>query len=126
MLSDARVHATIPATDLERAQRFYAEKLGLTPSQETPGGLWYEGSAGTRFLLYPTQATASGTHTQLGFVVADIDAEVAELKARGAEFEEYDYPDLTTVGSIAQIGPTRAAWLKDSEGNLIGIVQLAE
>jgi catechol 2,3-dioxygenase-like lactoylglutathione lyase family enzyme len=123
MLSDARVHAALPATDLERARRFYADKLGLTPADENAGGLFYDGAGGTRFLVFPTQGKASGEHTQVGFLVDDIDAEVADLRARGVVFEEYDLPGFKTVDGIAEAGPTRGAWLKDSEGNLLGIVQ---
>ena len=123
MLTNYPVHAALPASDLERAKRFYAEKLGLTPQSETPGGVFYKCGAGTRFLVFPSGGTASGTHTQLGWEVGDIEAEVAELKARGVEFEEYDTPYLKTVNSIASPGPVKSAWFKDSEGNLLGLVQ---
>jgi len=123
MLSDARVHAALPATDLDRARRFYADKLGLTPAEESPGGLFYDGAGGTRFLVFPTQGKASGEHTQIGFLVDDVEAEVAELRSRGVVFEEYDVPGLKTVDGIADVGPTRGAWLRDSEGNLLGVVQ---
>jgi len=58
----------------------------------------------------------------MGFAVSDIEAEVAELKARGVEFESYEGLDME--GGIATTGPVRVAWFKDSEGNLLGIVQL--
>lgn len=124
MLGDARFHATLPAQDLERARAFYAAKLGLEPSDEAEGGLWYDGAGGTRFLLFPTSGAPSGTHTQLGFNVDDIEATVAELRSRGVEFKEYDYPTLKTVDGIATTGAGRAAWFEDSEGNLLGVVQL--
>jgi catechol 2,3-dioxygenase-like lactoylglutathione lyase family enzyme len=124
MLSDARVNATIPAADLERARAFYEQSLGLTVAEETEGGLSFDMGGGTRFLLFPTQGSPSGTHTQMGFQVDDIESEVAALKARGVEFLEYDLPGLKTVNSIADNGPARAAWFHDSEGNLLGVVQL--
>ena len=123
MLGDAPVHTTLPAQDLERAKRFYSEKLGLTPARELPGGLFYDCGDGTRFLVYPAGGSASGEHTQLGFRVKDIRAEVGELRSRGVEFLEYDNTDES---GIATTGPVMAAWLKDSEGNLLGIVQLPE
>src|SRR5437868_12509544 len=123
MLSDYPTHATLPATDLERAKRFYAEKLGLTPQSEEPGGNMYNGGGNTRFLIYPSGGTASGSHTQMGWAVPDIESEVADLKARGVVFEEYNYPTLQTVNSVATTGSIKAAWFKDSEGNLLGLVQ---
>jgi catechol 2,3-dioxygenase-like lactoylglutathione lyase family enzyme len=124
MLAERPIHTALPAADLERARRFYAEKLGLTPESEVPGGLFYRCGENTQFLLFPSQSAASGTHTQAGWIVDDIEAEVADLKARGVVFEEYDTPDLKTVNSVATTGQTKAAWLKDSEGNLLVLLQL--
>jgi len=59
---------------------------------------------------------------QIGFIVADADAEVHDLKQRGAQFEEYDFPGFDKATRIAQIGDDRGAWFKDSEGNLLGIL----
>ena len=116
------VHTTLPVADLDRAKKFYREKLGLSPSTEEPGGVFYEVGP-TRFLVFPAGGRASGEHTQMGFTVDDIDSAVAELKSRGVVFEEYDFPGLKTVDSVATTGPIRAAWFKDSEGNLLGLVQ---
>ena len=124
MLSDASYHASLPCSDLNRAKTFYAEKLGLTPVDEQEPGAFYEGRDGTRFLLFPSNGTASGSHTQMGFAVADVDAEVRDLLERGVQFEQYDFPGFEKATSIAQIGDTRGAWFKDSEGNLLGIIQL--
>jgi catechol 2,3-dioxygenase-like lactoylglutathione lyase family enzyme len=123
MLSDASFVTTLPVTDLERARRFYREMLGLHPLQERPQGLLYEGAGGGRFLLYQTSARPVSEHTQMSFVVADLEAEVGDLKSEGVTFEEYDRPDLTMVGSIAYTRSAESAWFRDSEGNLIGITQ---
>jgi catechol 2,3-dioxygenase-like lactoylglutathione lyase family enzyme len=131
MLSEARVATRLPAADLERARRFYAEKLGLEPSEERPGGLLYRCASG-EFALFASAGTASGGHTQMSWEVDDLDAVVAALRARGVAFEEYDTPGLHTVGGIAEVSgnyPSKggqgevAAWFRDSEGNLLGIGQ---
>ena len=122
MLADCPIHAALPATDLERARRFYAEKLGLTPEKEYPDGLFYR-CAGTRFLLYPSNGTSSGTHTQMTWHTDDIEAEVSALKARGIVFDEIDTPELKTVNSIATIDRSKGAWFKDSEGNVLALGQ---
>jgi catechol 2,3-dioxygenase-like lactoylglutathione lyase family enzyme len=124
MLKKARIQTTLPVQDLSRARTFYATKLGLEPVEERPGGLIYECS-GNRFLLFPSQGKPSGTHTQIGFAVDNIEAEVSDLKRRGLTFEEYDFPGLKTVNSIATTGSNKAAWFKDSEGNLLGVVQMS-
>jgi catechol 2,3-dioxygenase-like lactoylglutathione lyase family enzyme len=123
MLGLATVHATLPAADLERAKRWYQENLGLTPVEESPGGVFFEAGGGTRFALYPTPNPSRGGHTQMGFRVSDIDVEVAELRSRGVVFEEYDVPGLKTVHGIAENPAGRAAWFKDSEGNTVGLIQ---
>jgi catechol 2,3-dioxygenase-like lactoylglutathione lyase family enzyme len=130
-LRNSRVAARLPAQDLERARAFYAEKLGLEPVDERPGGLLYS-VAGGEFALFLSTGQASGDHTQMGFEVADIEATVAELKARGVVFEDYDAPGLHTRDGIADIegnypskhaSAERGAWFRDSEGNLLGVGQ---
>ncbi len=123
MLSKREFHTTLPVQDLNRAKKFYAEKLGLQPDSETAGGLVYRGKD-SWFLLFPSMGASNGQFTQGGWETDDIEAEVAALKARGVVFEEYNYPNFKTVNSIATTGTNRAAWFKDSEGNLLGIVQM--
>lgn len=124
MLKDLHTHTTLPAADLERARKFYQDKLGLAPFSEAPGGLFYVMASGTRFVLYPAPNPTRGGHTQIGFATSDIRKEVADLRARGVVFEEYDLPGFKTEDSVATTGDTKAAWFKDSEGNTIGLVQL--
>ncbi|TDD26318.1 VOC family protein [Actinomadura sp. KC06] len=131
MLNAGRVATRLPVQDMDRARAFYSEKLGLEPSEERPGGLLYR-CAGGEFALFLSSGASSGTHTQMGFEVDDIDAVVAELRKRGVVFEEYDAPGFTTVDGITEVegnypskGGTgeRGVWFHDSEGNLIGIGQ---
>jgi catechol 2,3-dioxygenase-like lactoylglutathione lyase family enzyme len=122
MLKDCRTQTTLPVADLARARAFYAEKLGLKPTWEVPTGIIYESGEGTRFVLSPMAAKPAG-HTQMSFVAQDLAAEVKQLKSRGVVFDEYDTPNLKTVDSIADRGPLKAAWFKDSEGNTIGVIQ---
>ncbi len=102
MLEDSDVATRLPAQDLRRARRFYSEKLGLEPVEERPGGLRYR-CGNSFFALFESAGAASGSHTQMGWEVADIEATVASLRARGVVFEEYDLPGLKTVNGIADI-----------------------
>jgi tRNA-Thr(GGU) m(6)t(6)A37 methyltransferase TsaA len=123
------VATRLPAQDLERARRFYSEKLGVEPVEERPGGLLYKVGTG-EFALYASAGAPSGEYTQMGWEVDDLESTVAELRERGLELEEYDIPGLTTVDGIADVTGNypskggigeRAAWFRDSEGNLVGI-----
>jgi catechol 2,3-dioxygenase-like lactoylglutathione lyase family enzyme len=110
--------AAMPAQDFERAKGFYADKLGLTPVEDTDQGARYRVGE-TEFLLFPSTGKASGDHTQLGLEVDDLDSAVKTLRDEGVEFEEYDMPGFKTVEGIAEGEGQKAAWFKDSEGNLI-------
>jgi catechol-2,3-dioxygenase len=123
MWDSAYAEATLPAKDLDRARTFYADRLGLNPTSEDRVGVHFV-VGGTRFRLFRSGGTASGAHTQLAFVVSDLRELVDELKSRGLEFETYDYPNPKTVDGVADLGYARAAWFKDSEGNLLGVAQL--
>jgi catechol 2,3-dioxygenase-like lactoylglutathione lyase family enzyme len=131
MLAHSDVATRLPVQDLERARAFYSDKLGLEPAEERPGGLRYRCGSGA-FALFASAGAAAGTHTQMSWEVTDLEATVAALRARGVVFEEYDLPGLKTVGGIADVEgnyPSRggigekAAWFRDSEGNLLGIGQ---
>lgn len=130
MLEHAEAATRLPAQDLERARAFYAEKLGLEPVEERPGGLRYRCGNGY-FAVFASAGAAAGTHTQMGWEVDDLEATVAALRARGVVFEEYDLPGIRTVNGIADIDGNypskgtgeRGAWFRDSEGNLLGIGQ---
>jgi catechol 2,3-dioxygenase-like lactoylglutathione lyase family enzyme len=131
MLKHSDVATRLPVQDLERARSFYAEKLGLEPIEERPGGLLYRCGSGF-FALFISSGASSGDHTQMAWEVTDLRAMVEALRARGVKFEEYDLPGLKTVDSIAEVAgnyPSKggvgelAAWFRDSEGNLLGIGQ---
>ena len=124
MLSSARCQTALPAADLDRARRFYEETLGFIPADIQPSGVRYEAAEGARFLVFPSSGRPSGSHTQIGFQVDDIAAEVADLRSRGVVFETYDMPAFDPKTMIATFPTARSAWFKDTEGNLVGLVQL--
>ena len=125
MLNTSRVEANIPAADLGRARAFYADKLGLTPTCEVEGiNLVYRTEGGTAFNLYETTFAGQAGHTIAQWHVDDIESEVRDLKAKGVVFEVYDMPGVRWDGEIASLeGLGRAAWFKDSEGNIMCVDQ---
>lgn len=129
LLARARVATRLPAQDLERARRFYSERLGLEPVDERPGGLLYR-CGGAEFVLFRSTGASPGTFTQMAFEVDDITTVVSELKQHGVVFEDVDAPGFTTEDGIAEIDGNypskgargeRGAWFRDSEGNLLGV-----
>ncbi|MFI1361812.1 VOC family protein [Streptomyces griseochromogenes] len=131
LLGRGRVATRLPAQDLGRARRFYAEVLGLRPVDERPGGLLYR-CGGTDFVVFASTGSSPGTFTQMAWEVEDIEAVVAELRRRGVVFEEVNVPGFRTRDGIAEVDGNypskgargeRGAWFRDSEGNLLGIGQ---
>ncbi|MYZ11490.1 VOC family protein [Streptomyces sp. SID2999] len=130
-LGRGSVATRLPAQDLGRARRFYSEKLGLEPVDERPGGLLYR-CGDSFFVVFQSTGVSPGTFTQMGWEVDDLDATLAELRGRGVVFEDVETPGFRTEGGIAEVQGNypskgargeRAAWFRDSEGNLIGIEQ---
>jgi predicted enzyme related to lactoylglutathione lyase len=122
MLQNAPMYAYIPAKDVARARRFYEEKLGFKPKQETAGGVVYEFGQGTACFLYPTPNAGTSQASQAFWQVEDIEQEVAELLSRGVKLEKYDMPGVDEKG-ISTAGGARAAWFKDTEGNIMAVIQ---
>jgi predicted enzyme related to lactoylglutathione lyase len=120
MLKNAPIRAYIPVSDVARARKFYEEIVGLKPGEDYAGGVIYE-CGGTEVFLYPTPNAGTSKASQAFWQVKDVEAEVAELKARGVTFEEYDMPGVTMKNSIATGGGAKTAWFKDTEGNILAV-----
>jgi predicted enzyme related to lactoylglutathione lyase len=123
MLQQAPMYAYIPARDVARARRFYEDKVGLRPGPESAGGVVYEFGRGTACFLYPTPNAGTSQASQAFWQVTDIEREVADLKSRGVTFEDYDAPGMKTEDGIATAGGAKAAWFRDSEGNIMALIQ---
>jgi catechol 2,3-dioxygenase-like lactoylglutathione lyase family enzyme len=129
-LGAAHAVAKIPAQDLDRARRFYRERLGLEPVEERIGGLRY--LCGTsEFHVFASSGEASGLSTQMGFEVEDLDQAVAALRARGLQFASFDMPGFEMSDEIVAAPDNypskgtgeRGAFFFDSEGNLLALAQ---
>jgi catechol 2,3-dioxygenase-like lactoylglutathione lyase family enzyme len=110
--------------DLNRARRWYAEKLGLMPVSEVADALVYQNRHGG-FLRFSFSEAGLVDHQVAAWRVSDIDATVSALRGRGVGFEEYSEPGLQTVDGIATTPAGRTAWFRDSEGNTLTISQPA-
>lgn len=126
MLANAPIGPMLPVVNLERARAFYENKLGLPLVEELSSdqALTFECGEGTRLGVYQRPPAASTDHTAAVWMVYDIEEAVRELNAAGVVFEQYDLPGLrTNRQGIADLGPELAAWFKDPDGNILGIVE---
>ena len=123
MLQRSPMYAYIPAKDVNRARKFYEDKVGLKPKAEIAGGVAYEFGEGTACFLYPTPNAGTSQASQAFWKVDDVEREVAELRKRGVKFEEYDQPDMKTENGIMSSDGGKAAWFKDTEGNIMALIE---
>lgn len=125
MLSDAVVHPMLPATDIERAKQFYGQVLGLELIETNETVAMYRCGSGTAVMVYPSAHAGTNQATAAEFEVSDVAATKSELEGRGVVFEEYDFEGtITSNGILSLPSGAKAAWFKDTEGNILGLAQL--
>jgi len=122
MVSATMVVATMPVSDLGKARVFYGETLGLTFLWENPASIRFRCGDNSELSVFRRPSTVT-EHTLAHFEVTDLESEVADLEAKGVAFLDYSEGALRTTGHIAQIGPARAAWFRDPDGNTLGLRQ---
>jgi len=124
MLQESPLYAYLPARNLDRARLFYEKKLGFVAKSLNSGGVTYEFAGGTGAFLYRTDNAGTSKASQAFWSVDDVDREIAELKTRGVVFERYDdMPGERSAEGAIIAGGAKAAWFKDSEGNILAIIQ---
>ncbi|MFL6664916.1 MAG: VOC family protein [Rhizobacter sp.] len=121
MLANAPVTTMLPVLDMARARDFYEAKLGLVPGGLKPDGKFTYSIGGSTLALFPKPGGTKADHTAISFQVADIASSIARMKAAGVVFEDYDFPGLRTVDHVCVLGSEKAAWFKDTEGNILCI-----
>ena len=124
MLENAPLTTILPVIDMQRARGFYEKKLGLKPVGLKPDGKFvYATGSGGVLALFPKDGGTKADHTAVSFQVRDIAAAIKALKAAGVTFEDYDFPGLKTVNHVCVLGAEKAAWFKDTEGNILAVSQ---
>ena len=123
MLQKAPMYSYIPAKDIGRARKFYEQTLGFKPSREIAGGVVYDFGDHTSGFMYPTPNAGTSQASQAFWQVDDLEREMAELRSKGVTFEEYDMPNMKTRNGIFSGGGSKAAWFKDTEGNIMALIQ---
>ena len=122
MIGARMIVPTIPVSDLDRARAFYGETLGLEHLWENPASIRFRAGPSSEVSTFKRPGLTT-EHTLAHFEVDDIEAAVRELEAKGVPFVDYTDGPLVTTNHIAQLGPARAAWFRDPDGNHLGLRQ---
>jgi catechol 2,3-dioxygenase-like lactoylglutathione lyase family enzyme len=123
MLQDAPIYVYLPASNVARARQFYENTLGFVAKGEQAGGVTYEFGKQTACFLYPTPNAGTSKASQAFWLVDDVDRTMDELRARGVRFEDYDMPGERSPSGAITAGGAKAAWFKDTEGNILALIQ---
>ena len=123
MLGKADATPMIAVSDLDRARKFYQDKLGLEAKEEMGGEVLEMKSGDTRITVYRSEFAGTNKATALTFDVDDIDSEVRELKDKGVFFEHYDMPGLERQGDLYVAEGMKTAWFKDPDGNILSLFE---
>jgi catechol 2,3-dioxygenase-like lactoylglutathione lyase family enzyme len=122
MFENSIAVATLPASDLERARRFWHDVFGLDPVRSDMGGDNYV-IGGIGVLVYESQFAGTNKATAFSIMTDDLDRDMTALRVKGVTFHDYDLPDIKTENGVMDIDGERGAWFDDSEGNIIALAQ---
>ena len=123
-LSDAKVGPAVAVSDMDRAKEFYEGKLGLSDGRDVEdGGRSYPCGEGSELHIFPSANAGGSGSTVAGWDVDDLEAVVEDLSGKGVTFEQYEEPLKTDERGIADLPEARAAWFKDPDGNVFGLIE---
>jgi catechol 2,3-dioxygenase-like lactoylglutathione lyase family enzyme len=121
MFGNTKAFSGFAVDDIQAAQKFYGETLGLNTSEQY-GLLTLHLAGGRDTLVYPKADHVPATYTILNFQVDDIDAAVDELVGRGVQLERYEGMGQDEKG-INRAGGPYIAWFKDPAGHILAVLQ---
>jgi catechol 2,3-dioxygenase-like lactoylglutathione lyase family enzyme len=122
MFKASKAFASFSVNDLDKAQHFYAEKLGVDVTA-TPEGLDLKVGE-ERVFIYPKPNHTAASFTVFNFIVDNIDEAVDELTNLGVRFERYEGEIKTDDKGIHRNGGPSIAWFKDPAGNILSVLEL--
>jgi catechol 2,3-dioxygenase-like lactoylglutathione lyase family enzyme len=124
MLGEHPITPVLLAKDLAAAREFYHDRLGLEILTESDDAIVFKCGGGTHLDVTKSTVGTADEQTQASWQVQDLRAEVAELRSRGVEVQEYDMPGLKTEDGVADLGFAWMAWIIDPGGNALAMMQL--
>ena len=125
MFASAKLQAIICTSNIQRAEQFYGDALGLPLQSRALGALVYD-VGGTSLRVSPVPSTRPSEHTVLGFAVPDLASAITVLRERGVTFERFPGFPHDESGVVSAPDGSRVAWFRDPDGNLLSVVQYPE
>jgi catechol 2,3-dioxygenase-like lactoylglutathione lyase family enzyme len=122
MFENTIAMAVLPASDMERARKWWKDVFGLEPVRTDEGGDFYM-VGGIPVMVYETQFAGTAKNTALSLLTDDLERDMTALRVHGVTFNEYDLPGIKTVDGVVDMDGERGAWFDDSEGNIIALAQ---
>ncbi len=120
MLVDAKQVSFVGVSDLDEAERFYGQVLGLVLEDARPFALVHETVRSALRITLVERVTAA-PYTVLGWSVGDLDGEVDRLVALGVRFDHYDGMHQDDRGIWTSPSGARIAWFRDPDGNTLSL-----
>lgn len=112
--------------DIDAAEEFYGTALGLDVERNAMGFLDLRLPSGGSILVYSKPNHTPASFTILNFPVADVDAAVDELIARGVQTKIYRDEEFPSDERGIVRGNGRGpdiAWFRDPAGNVLAVMQ---
>ena len=125
MFRDANTFSSFSIDDVDAAQAFYGDTLGLDVEKTDMGFLELKLRDGSHVNVYTKPNHQPATFTVLNFIVPDVEKAVDELVAKGVKMEQYNMPQAKQDDrGIARddYGPA-IAWFKDPAGNILAVLE---
>jgi catechol-2,3-dioxygenase len=126
MLAEHPIDVMLTAPDLGAVRQFYGDQVGLDVLIESDDFVTFRCGGASRLVVTRTSEPSTEQTTKASWRVADVAAEVAELRARGVDVADYDEPGLKTVDGVSDVGFALSAWLVDPGGNTMRLLQFKD
>jgi len=124
MVGQKGAFSSFSVNDIQQAQTFYGEKLGIKTAIEQPEGvLTLDMNGSGNLMIYPKPNHTPATFTVLNFEVEDVEKAVSALNSKGITFEQYTGDIQTNEKGIRDNGTHKIAWFKDPAGNILSVIE---